>query len=208
MPSLPVPRGGGRGNTPGPGLQTGERIVKCSRKALGRGGRNGVLVRVVGEHSFAWLEAANLWGAALEAVVRGGDLPKTIREEFDFPKAIAPDLALDLDPSGAWSGVMFGTIHDKQDADVAVACFEAWRPSALVCVLPGDLSRSACARLVADRLKAPGYRLHRRRLDHSRLGGGDWVRVVGLSCQTRGGSGPEATNDGVQSTSITADIPG
>ena len=129
-------------------------------------------VIVVGEHSFAWVEATRLWGATLKAIVRGSDLPKSIREEFDLPKALAPDLASELAPTGGrWNGLMFGTILNKDDSDVVVACFEAWGPSALVCVLPGRLSRSACAKLLGDRVKALGVKLHVRKQLHSELGG-------------------------------------
>ena len=129
-------------------------------------------VIVVGEHSFAWVEATLWWGATLKAIVRGSDLPKSIREEFDLPKAIAPDLASEMAPTGGkWNGLMFGTILDKADSDEMVACFEAWGPVALVGVLPGRLSRSACAKLLGDRLEAPGFTLRVRKQLHSELGG-------------------------------------
>ena len=61
-----VPALGARGH-PHSDLQTGEKIVKFSSKRVGRGGRDGVGIRVVGDDSTAWAEAAALWGGRLEA---------------------------------------------------------------------------------------------------------------------------------------------
>ena len=43
-------------------MRTGEKVMKQGSKCLGRVGRAVVKVRVVGDHSFAWVEAGVLWG--------------------------------------------------------------------------------------------------------------------------------------------------
>ena len=172
MPPLSVPRKGGRGNVSVQNLQIGEKIVKINSSFLGRGGREGVCVRVVGEHSFAWVEATNLWGAKLEAFVRVSDLPKYIREVFDLPIAVTPDEAARLPPLGVpWDGLMVGTVRDQQDADILHQCHRAWQPSVTLVTLPGDMSRTAVRKLASDPLNGP--RLHRRmqKWIHSELGG-------------------------------------
>ena len=127
MPPLSVPRKGGRGNVSVQNLQTGEKIVKINSRFLGRGGREGVCVRVVGEHSFAWVEATILWGAKLEAFVWVSDLPKYIREVFDLPIAVTPDEAARLPPlGGPWDGLMVRTIRDQRDLDILHQCHRIW----------------------------------------------------------------------------------
>ena len=153
-------------------LQTGERIVKHSSRRLGRGGRDLVCVRVVGEHSFGWVEAAKLWGAKLEAIVQGISLPKSIREVFDLPLECTLDLAVKMTPSDCpWDGLLFGTILDVVDAEQVGSCFRAWRPRTGVVALHGHLSRSACDKLGWNWVSAIGYKHQVCKMAHSRLGG-------------------------------------
>ena len=54
-------------------LFTGEAVAIVSRLVLSRRARSQVRVRVVEESSVGWDEAAESWGAALEAVVVGSN---------------------------------------------------------------------------------------------------------------------------------------
>ena len=81
--ALPLVGWAGRGPASS-GLQTGEKLEKHSRKIGGRRGRQSVGVRVVGNATLGWLEAAINWGCRLEAVV-GKGFNQSVAETFSIP---------------------------------------------------------------------------------------------------------------------------
>ena len=158
---------------------------------LGRIGRDKLRVRVVGEHSFAWVEASMLWGATLEVYVRGRvDLPKTTREAFSLPLLVTREEALELAPvDSPWDGVVFGTVLDRGDSELLVEVARAWRPLALLVATPGNWTRQTFRELLEGKLRGPGLKTSRFMQVHSEVGGvteSQWRMLYVCREETRG----------------------
>lgn len=80
------------------GLQTGEEFVNEYSRAHANGGREHVRVRVVGDQSFGWAEAACTWGAGLELVVHRKFCNHMVNDLFKLPRSVDHTTALVLAP--------------------------------------------------------------------------------------------------------------
>ena len=63
---------------PSPSIFRGELLAITAQMAVGRRPQSKVRIRVVGSLSMGWVEAAEAWGAELEAVVV--DTPDSIND--------------------------------------------------------------------------------------------------------------------------------
>ena len=92
-------------------LLEGEDVAVKSHKILCRRGRSGVRVRVVGGSSLAWVEAAEDWGCAIEAVVVNSSCE--ISEVIPLVSKAVPTTvatAISLHPMSHWSGLLLSTV--------------------------------------------------------------------------------------------------
>ena len=80
-------------------LRTGELVVNNISRPKSRGGRSTVCVRVVGDSSFGWAEAAQLWGASIDIVVHRIYPNHLLRDIFNHPKSIPISAIVDAPPT-------------------------------------------------------------------------------------------------------------
>ena len=124
-------------------LLTGERVAVSTRRVLSRKGRCVVRVRVVGNGSLGWLDAAQLWGASVEVFVGHGGNIKHLVESLYPDVYVAPVVdARALLPHRSWDGIMVGTIKDGEDAMVFMDLVKTWLPALVIVASHGSTSRS------------------------------------------------------------------
>ena len=147
-------------------------------------------VRVVGNHSFAWVEATVLWGATLEVWVRGSVPPKSPRAAFQLPLVLTPDEALNFSPQGdPWDGLIFGTILNQEDSDLMSRMFGVWQPRAILLAVPGEWGRKRLAEVMGGRFRGRGLKTRQFRVNHARMGGvtdSQWTVVYVTRHEVRG----------------------
>ena len=90
-----------------------------NRRVLNRKGRLAVRVRIVGGASLGWLEAAELWGACVEAIVtRGGNINHLCNEIYSDVLIASPSIGLAMSSMrGQWDGVLMCTVFSDQEAE-------------------------------------------------------------------------------------------
>ena len=113
----------------GTALQTRELIVKTCSRVPTRSGRQLVRVRVVGNGSLGWAEAAIAWGAELEAVVASGRCKEVARHVRLPDCLLSLSEALELSHTGLysvrvsdhpeWGGAMFATVRTDEESQNA-----------------------------------------------------------------------------------------
>jgi len=126
-------------------LFMGEAVAVKSSVVLSRRGRSGVRVRIVGSASVGWVEAAEAWGCAVEAVVvERGNYVVTKRRMALVTRSIptTASRALTLPPvAGWWEGLFLTTVHTIEDASLSNQLFDAWKPWVAIFAYPGHLTR-------------------------------------------------------------------
>ena len=129
-------------------LQTGELVKHLSSKYPSRMGRLGVKIRVVGNCSLGWSEAAASWGGTVEALVLRGN-SKLISDCLDhLPEPCNRDHAVGLPPVGVpWDGILCSTIGSDSEACDVIELFRVWRPLIAIISLSSRLSRPQVGRL-------------------------------------------------------------
>jgi len=131
-------------------LLEGKDVAVRSQKILCRQGRSGVCVRVVGGSSLAWVEAAEDWGCAIEAVVVSSS--REISEVIPLVSKAIPTTvatALSLPPVSNWSGLLLSTVCSTADADLVFRMFENWLPwIAIIAFPPHFFSRKQVVDLI------------------------------------------------------------
>lgn len=136
---------------------------------VGRRGCSTVSVRVVGRSSLAWIEAAFLWGAKLEAVVMdNGELNQHLRSTYGCLPVSLND-AKSLPPRGPWTGIPFGTVLSDQEASAFASVFAVWLPRDAVLVAHGTKSRSEVLKWIPQ--VSGRYRMKLSKLSHDKFGG-------------------------------------
>ena len=107
----------------------GEAVAVKSRLVLGRRGRSGVRVRVVGSSSLAWLEIAESWGCLVEAVVTSS--PRELNEVIHLvskTRTTTVASAFAMPHMTNWEGLLVSTICSDADAKLVVRLFDRWAP--------------------------------------------------------------------------------
>ena len=121
----------------------GELIATAARMAVGRGARSRVRIRVVGASSMGWIEAAEAWGAVVEAVVvECPDHFKDIRRKVSLMPTTTPQDGLRLLPLGPWDGCLLATIATGSETQLVTALFKRWRPAVAILSIHSSFSRS------------------------------------------------------------------
>ena len=148
----------------------GEAVAVKSRLILGRRGRSGVRVRVVGSDSLAWLEIAESWGCLVEAVVTSS--PRELNEVIHLvsnTRTTTVASAFSMPPMTHWEGLLVSTICSDVDAKLVVRLFDRWAPWIAIFAFPSHFNR----RKVAKSLPAPQSRYEKKTFfcHHDQLGG-------------------------------------
>ena len=106
-------------------------------------------VRVVGGSSLAWVEVAEDWGCAIEAVVVSSS--RKISEVIPLVSKAIPTTvatALSLPPVSNWSGLLLSTVCSTADADLVFRMFENWLPWIAIIAFPPHFSRKQVVDLI------------------------------------------------------------
>ena len=145
-------------------------MVQESQAILYRVGMSGVRVRVVGDASLAWAEAAVAWGCSVEAVVvsRRQDYKAIVR----LTTSVTPITfyqALQVFTPKHWNGILAATIHEIDEATLVDKLFHKWRPAIALIALPCSLSKRQALSLLPDH--GVYYRQQMLRPRHSNVGG-------------------------------------
>ena len=120
----------------------GKRQAIASQTGIGRRSRSKVRVRVVGWTSMGWVEAFEVWGVALEAVVvKIPDKLKDIRPLLTTVPITTPRDAHTLLPLGPWEGCMLANLASPQNLDLVSSLFKRWRPAITILSIHGSVSR-------------------------------------------------------------------
>ena len=119
----------------------GEDVAVRLRQVLSRRGRSGVRVRVVGGALLAWVEAAEAWGCAVEAVVVGSsrELSEVIHL-VSLSTTTTVSEALLLPPVSNWNGLLLSTVCSAEDAALVFRMFENWQPWIAIVAFPSDFT--------------------------------------------------------------------
>ena len=151
-------------------LFTGEAVTIASRLVLSRRARSQVRVRGVGESSVGWAEAAESWGAALEAVVVGSN--RQFNEVIRILTTATPITiakAFRLHIVRKWEGILAASILTLDDAVLVAELFQKWRPAVALISLPGNLNQREAVKLLPPSRNE--YTRTMRQCKHSNFGG-------------------------------------
>lgn len=120
----------------------GEKVAVRHRRVLGRKGRSVVGVRIIGDISLAWAEAAILWGGHVEVVV---DHHTTFKQllSLHYPniRIATYRQALGIPPFDEDQGLTMATIATEKEAGIAMALICKWNPEVVVIASPTRVSR-------------------------------------------------------------------
>ena len=118
-----------------------------------------------------WVEAAEAWGAEVEAVVV--DMPdhfKDIRREISLTPTTTPGDGLRLLPLGPWDGCLLATIATASEAQLVSGLFKRWRPAIAILSIHASFSRSDTIGMLPAGLPL-FYHKKMLTLRHSAIGG-------------------------------------
>eukprot|EP00804_Cyclotella_cryptica_P003479 CCRYP_002110-RA/>CCRYP_002110-RA protein AED:0.51 eAED:0.17 QI:0/0/0/1/0/0/5/0/1273 len=152
---------------------TGEKDVIQSVRAIGRQGRGRVQVVVIGWPSLAWVEAAELWGASVEAFIvqkRNKDNVLT-HQLFPTIPILTPPRLYPPVHNRDWSGALLATIDSSEDTSLVARCIDAWNPTHVILAVHGDTSRREANNLLPTRPAA--YHEYNLVCRHDQFGGGE-----------------------------------
>ena len=103
----------------------GESQAISSQLTVGRRPWSKVRVHVVGCSLMGWVEAAEAWGAEVEAVVvHTPDILKDIRQKKSLTPTTTPQDALRLLPLGPWDGCLLANIASELETQLVSALFK------------------------------------------------------------------------------------
>ena len=100
-------------------------------------------MRIVGNSSLGWLEAAVLWGANIQVFVCGNDnLTQVIRRSYPHTQVpLSHDCRTHKQPND-WDGILLATLSiATQDATMIRDAIQKWRPKVLAVTCPLTISR-------------------------------------------------------------------
>ena len=130
-------------------LFTGEAVAIASRLVLSRRARSRVRVRVVGESLVGWAEAAESWGAALEAVVVGSNCEfNEVIWILTTATLITIAKAFRLHTDRKWKSILAAYILTLDDAVLVAKLFQKWRPTVALISLSGNLNQREAVKLL------------------------------------------------------------
>ena len=89
---------GASGLFPSGNLRTGKRIVVHRSRPRARGWRENIRIGVVGDNSFGWAEAAQLWGVEVEVIIHKVHDHHCLSSCFQLPDSCDYEEALYLFP--------------------------------------------------------------------------------------------------------------
>ncbi len=159
-----------RGPSSLPSLR-GKSQAISAQLTVGRRPWSKVRVRVVGCSSMGWVEAAEVWGAEVEAViVHTPDIHKDIRQKNSLTPTTTPQDALLLLPLGPWNGCLFASIASGLETQLVSALFKQWRPVVAIISIHASFSRSDTIAMLPTGLP-PFYHKKTITLRHASIGG-------------------------------------
>ena len=124
-------------------LQTGELKVNISSRPRVGGGRELVRVRVIGDRSFGWTEAAHLWGAQVEVVVHRNYDNHALSKIFNQPESCDVTTASrSFNDTLPWDGILLATVAIRSDAKIVDRLFSLWQPLIAILAFPLALNRA------------------------------------------------------------------
>jgi len=157
-------------------LEKGERVAVGTTRILDRVGRSSVRVRVIGENSLGWLEAAKDWGCNVEAFVcPNTKITKLATQLIPQVTIKTPTEAVHMPPRSKWDGIMLGNVLNKSDALLFDNLFGRWQPLAACLSFPAHFLRSEVIKLLPP-TESPYVKKFHKCL-HSKFGGvttSDW----------------------------------
>ncbi len=163
--------GDDNGEPPVEELCVGEAVAASRTSVIGRRARSKVRVRVVGGSSVAWGEAAQAWGAEVEAVVATKPWHSIISLTLARVCPITVEAGVLLPPfQSCWDGIMTASVHDAEEAGVAIRLFDRWLPAVAIFAYPPSLS---CREVPAmsPTLRSNLYKYKVMRFPHTDVGG-------------------------------------
>ena len=130
-------------------LQTGELKVNICSRPRARGGRELVKVRIIGDRSFGWTEAAHLWGAQVEIVVHRNYNNHALSKMFNQPESCdVATASRSFNDTIPWDGILLATAAISSDAKIVDRLFSLWQPLIAILAFPLALNRAQRASLV------------------------------------------------------------
>ena len=162
-------------------LQTGESAVNYSSKSVGRRGRKQIRVRIVGERSLGWTEAALGWGAVVEAITHNTFANGLVTSILSHPPSISVSQATRLPPRDSWCGILCSTCDTDQDFTTTFDLFKRWEPSIALIACPGNHARGWVTHKIKPFRERGQYSLRVIRSIHARFGGvtkAVWFMIV------------------------------
>ena len=161
-------------------LRTGELVVNNISRPKSRGGRSTVCVRVVGDSSFGWAEAAQLWGASIDIVVHRIYPNHLLRDIFNHPKSIPISAIVDAPPLVKnWNGIMLATVSNLEESVDMNKLFYLWKPLICIIAFPVALTRAQRAKFLPtlpNNYHSKSF-LRKHNIDHGGVTLSQWVFV-------------------------------
>lgn len=155
-------------------LQIGESVTNYTSRPVGRRGRGSVKIRIVGDLSFGWVEAAKLWGGDVEAVVHKSDDNHRLISFFDHPRSVGLGVAASMSPHGEdWEGILLGTLtNDYHSFHMAEVLFSKWQPSIAIFAVHSSIPRRHISNSLPKTFASiPKYRHFWQTCSHHEFGG-------------------------------------
>lgn len=150
-------------------LLPGEEVAVDIIAHVGRRNRSKIKVRIIGDHSFTWVDLSDKWGATIEAaVVDNQQLSRHLTSNYQCP-TISVAQGQKLPPHEPWQGLAIATVSTPQEIHVVWALFKAWLPGDLLIATHGHKTRSEVKAMVPDH--PPFYHLCISKAWHSHFGG-------------------------------------
>jgi hypothetical protein len=119
-----------------------------------------------------WVEAAEAWGAEVEAVVvHSPDIIKNIRRKNSLtPTTTLQNALLLLLPLGPWNGCLLANIAPGLETQLVSALFKQWRPAVAIILIHASFTRSDTIAMLPMGLP-PFYHKKTLTLCHASIGG-------------------------------------
>ena len=151
-------------------------------------------MRVYGDGSQGWAEAAALWGASVDVIVHHRRPNHATAGALGLPCSVSLEEAVALLPdSEGWAGALFGDTSSPEEERDARALLALWRPT--IALLSHRLGRKARKlRTWEDSQLFPEYWVREKLVNHREVGGVTCGWRTFTHFRRRGGTpGPDAS---------------
>ena len=132
---------GASGLSPSGNLRTGKCTVVHRSRPRARGGRENIRVGVVGDNSFGWAEAAQLWGVEVEVIIHKVQDHHCLSSCFHLPDSCDYEEALYLFPPASWDGLLLMTVGEPLDVKACGTLLEHWVPIIAIIACKSNMLR-------------------------------------------------------------------